>query len=321
MVWEESVTIEGMDSSFAERIVVSKSDSLSLAINYFSSSLLTQGMSHSPSHSLIISYMASIASDIDSILPGSFPILVAALGTICGSAISYLFADSIRKSDIGYLIACAAGMMTGCAFVLVVEAVRLGSLMVSLSSFFVGLALMHTLDVICTKYLDVETFQFTGLHGHRAIRLFVMMIGLVLHSVGEGISLGLSASVTGESSTGFVVYTSLAIHNIPEAAALAFAFRAKGASNYYATMLAVLANSPQSVMAIPSLSVFSTYASTIQYGMGIAAGCMLYAVVSDIYPESLDALGDKLKHRAPKITVLTAIFVVLFDIYSHIQIR
>ncbi len=269
--------------------------------------------------------MTLTSFDFDSYSPGSLPIFVAATGTIIGSLISYLFADSIHKSDIGYLIACAAGMMTGCAFVLIVEAVRLSSLMISLSSFFVGLAIMQLLDTICNKYLDIQTFQFTGLHGQRAIRLFVMVIGLVLHSVGEGISLGLSASVSGVEgstvSTGFVVYTSLAIHNIPEAAALAFAFRSKGTSKYYATFLAVLANSPQSIMAIPSLSVFSSYASTIQYGMGIAAGCMLYAVVSDIYPESLEALGDKLKHRAPVITAITAIFVVLFDIYSHIQIR
>jgi len=274
--------------------------------------------------SLLLSVMASISLDLDSYYPGALPILVAALGTVCGSLVSYLFADSIRKSDIGYLIACAAGMMTGCAFVLVAEAVRLSGLLVSLSSFFVGIALMQLLDMICSKYLDVETFQFTGLHGHRAIRLFIMVVGLVLHSVGEGISLGLSASVSSDSgivSTGFVVYTSLAIHNIPEAAALAFAFRSKGASKYYATILAVLANSPQSIMAIPSLSVFSTYASTIQYGMGIAAGCMMYAVVSDIYPESIESLGDKLKHRAPIITSITGIFVVVFDIYSHIQIR
>jgi|LauGreDrversion4_2_1035121.scaffolds.fasta_scaffold563639_1 ZIP family zinc transporter len=268
-------------------------------------------------------YLSSL--DSDSYYPGSLPILVAASGTFIGSLISYLFADSIHKSDIGYLIACAAGMMTGCAFVLIAEAARLSGLMISLSSFFVGLVLMQLLDTICTKYLDVETFQFTGLQGKRAIRLFVMVIGLVLHSLGEGISLGLSASVSSESgstvSTGFVVYTSLAIHNIPEAAALAFAFRSKGASKYYATILAVLANSPQSIMAIPSLSVFSSYASTIQYGMGIAAGCMLYAVVCDIYPESIEALGDKLKHRAAPITAITGIFVVIFDIYSHIQIR
>jgi zinc transporter ZupT len=62
---------------------------------------------------------------------------------------------------------------------------------------------------------------------------------------------------------------------------LAFAFHSKGTSKGYSFLLSLL-------MAIPSMMVFSRYACLLEYGMGISAGCMLYAVLYDILPEALE---------------------------------
>jgi len=253
-----------------------------------------------------------------------FPIMIAASGTIMGSFLSFFLAQRIRKTDIAFLIACAAGMMTGCSFVLLEESFRLSSTEVGLLSFASGFALMKLLDMICTKYLDADSFEFTNLHGQKAIRLFIMVIGLMLHSIGEGLSLGLSAI----SNNGKIVYTSLAIHNIPESAALAFAFRSKGTSVWYSFILSILSNSPQSLMAIPSLSFFSSYSSYVQYGMGMASGCMLYAVLYDIFPEAVEAAtaaskgysGDGVR-KVYLVSIISCLMVISFDLVSHIQFR
>ena len=143
-----------------------------------------------------------------------------------------------------------------------------------------------------------------------------MLAGLVLHSVGEGLSLGLSASES--SSTSTLVALSLAIHNIPETAALLFSFKAKGVSLFAAAILAVLSNLPQSLVAVPSMSVFTQYERLIEYGMGVSAGCMAFAVVEDVYPEAVSAIGNK---RSLPIAAMAGALVVVFDIYSHIHIR
>ena len=244
------------------------------------------------------------------------PLFLACTGTFAGALLGAVFASTIHKSQIGLLIASAAGMMAGCALVLLEEsASRFGALW-GLSSFIIGIALMKFLDIICTAWLSVETFRFSGLSGNQAIRLFVMLLGLILHSFGEGLSLGLSASDS--SSTGILVAFSLAIHNIPETAALLFSYRAKGVSLLSASFLAIVSNLPQSIVAVPSMAIFSQYNSLMEYGIGMSAGCMAFAVVGDVLPEAAAMIGTR---RSLSIAAMAGLLVVVFDIYSHIHIR
>ena len=105
---------------------------------------------------------------------------------------------------------------------------------------------------------------------------------------------------------------------IPETAALMFSFRAKGLSDGLSAVLAILSNLPQSIVALPAFSLFSSSALLMQWGMGMAAGCMMYSVSTDIYPEAVTAIGSP---RARTVASLAGSLVVAFDIYSHIHIR
>ena len=238
------------------------------------------------------------------------------LGTLIGSVVASLFVSSLPKSRIGFLTATAAGMMTGCGLVLLEEcSLRVGYFHAALA-LLGGCLAMKLLDEICVRVLSPKTFHFSGLYGTKAIRLFIMLMGLVIHSVGEGLSLGLSAA--DGSSTGIVVALSLAIHNIPETAALVFSFRAKGASHMSSIILGVLSSLPQCLVAFPSVSVFSSNLRLVEYGMGVSAGCMAYAVLADVYPEAVATIG---RQHSLSTALLAGALVVVFDIYSHIQIR
>jgi zinc transporter ZupT len=129
--------------------------------------------------------------------------VVPASRTIAGATLSVILAHKILKTQIAFLISCAAGMMMGCAFVLLEESFRLRSAAVGMVSLCVGISLMKCLDMICTRYLNVD-FEFVNLHGKKAVRLLILVLGLILHSLGEGLSLGLSAV----THNGEIVYTS-----------------------------------------------------------------------------------------------------------------
>lgn len=243
-------------------------------------------------------------------------ILIASIGTLAGALSSSFCSRSLNKSSVGALIAAAAGMMVGCSIVLIGECVQRTDIMVGGLSLIAGISLMRVLDMLCSSYLDVECFEFDGLSGERAVRVVIMFVGLVVHSIGEGLSLGLSA--VDSSSTSMIVSTSLAVHNIPETAALMFSYRAKGLSDNMSVVLAVLSNLPQSIVALPALSFFASSRVFLEYGMGLSAGCMLYAVWSDVYPEAVESVG---KSRAFSIAALASILVIIFDVTSHIHIR
>jgi len=244
------------------------------------------------------------------------PLVLAIFGTFTGALVGALFTYTIHKSQVGLLIASAAGMMAGCGLVLLEEAFYRFGVTSALSSCLAGIALMKVIDIFCEKCLLPKTFRFSGLSGNQAIRVFVMLMGLILHSVGEGLSLGLSA--TESSSSGAVVALSLALHNIPETAALLFSYHSKGVSLVSAAVLAILSNLPQSIVAIPSMTVFSHNSRLMEYGLGMSAGCMAFAVVEDVFPEAVASLGTR---RSLSVAAMTGAFVVLFDIYSHIHIR
>jgi ZIP family zinc transporter len=226
------------------------------------------------------------------------------------------FIDSLPKSRMGTLTAVAAGMMTGCALVLIAESITRTSLNRASVSLGVGLSLMYVLDFICSKFLPVESFHFSGLSGRHAVRVFVMLLSLIIHSVGEGLSLGLAA--TDSSSTSSLVALSLAAHNIPETAALVMSFRAKGVSFSYAMLLGVASSIAQSIVALPSSHMFSAYRHLIDYGMGASAGCMIYAVFSDILPEAVVTIG---RRRSLSVGLFSVAIVIVLDLYAHHNVR
>ena len=248
--------------------------------------------------------------------PGLASVAVAFSGTMVGAGIGAAFTANLSRVKVGVLIALAAGMMAGCALVLLQECTARVGYGASIYSSLLGLLLMYSLDWICSNIFSEEKFEFTGLSGHKAVRVFVMLTSLIMHSIGEGLSLGLSAADS--SSTSAIVSSSLALHNIPETVALLLSFRGKGLSQGSAILLAVFSNLPQSIVALPAFSFFASSSTLIEYGMGIAASCMGYAVIVDVFPEAVEAVP---RGVALAIAALSALAVVVFDFYSHVHIR
>ena len=243
-------------------------------------------------------------------------IFVAFLGTAIGCVSAVLFSQNLGKANIGNLIATAAGMMLGCSLVQIHECMDASGTFVTVLATLFGFLVMFSLDKLCTLFLDPETFELSGLHGDKAVRLLLMLISLVVHSIGEGLSLGLSAAAS--SSTSSLMATTLAIHNIPETAALVFSYRAKGLTDAKSMLFGILSNLPQTIVALPAFSLFSSSHLLIDYGMGASAGCMVYAVLNDVYPEAVHSIG---KQRSLYIMAFSCALVGLFDISSHIHIR
>lgn len=250
-----------------------------------------------------------------SVSPQLVPIIYAAGGTVLGAIVSIAFSKTLQTEHLGYCIATAAGMMTACSAVMFLEVCEELGFLSSLVSVSFGLLVMRILDWLCTSCFDAKRFEFSGLHGEKAVRTLILFFSLCIHSMGEGFSLGIAAASKSESSS--MVYTALALHNIPEAAALSFAYSAKGVSVTNSLILTVLSTLPQALLAFPVSSLFLGYASAIHVGMGLSAGFMLYSVVSDIFPESLEALG----YRAYLVAGFAAASLIVFDVYSHEEIR
>merc|ERR1719229_1379835 len=139
----------------------------------------------------------------------------------------------------------------------------------------------------------IEDFEFAGLKGASASKAFLIVLSMGLHSLGEGISVGVSATAEREN-IGLLVIISLAIHNIPEGIAVSLLLMSQGMSVWMSSIFAVISNIPQPLIAIPSFIFLESFKSLLPIGYGVASGAMTYIVCTELIPEAKDKISRSL---------------------------
>eukprot|EP00930_Biecheleria_cincta_P043612 TRINITY_DN29933_c0_g1_i1.p1 TRINITY_DN29933_c0_g1~~TRINITY_DN29933_c0_g1_i1.p1 ORF type:complete len:277 (-),score=34.84 TRINITY_DN29933_c0_g1_i1:119-949(-) len=224
----------------------------------------------------------------------------------------------MTDAQMGAAIATAAGMMSGCSLVLATEVLLVSSCLMLLLGFGLGAVLIHAIQWV---FADREDLTFGDLKGTNASGAIVIFLCMTLHSLGEGLSIGVTATQpeSHEQSSGLnsVVLLSLAIHNIPEGMAICMAYRSKGMSLRRSALYAFLSNLPQPLSALASfgcMTHLSANSLALPIGLGMASGAMCYVVAKELAPEAL----TKTSSRQVKLVMLvSALVVLMLDAYSH----
>lgn len=250
-----------------------------------------------------------------------FVFIVRALLCAATSALGSLPIALVGKMtdvQMGGCISVAAGMMLGCSIVLAIESVLASSSLALLIGFVAGVALIHSIEWLLEGREDLT---FGDLKGSSAASGLIIFCSLVLHSLGEGLSLGVSAmqAASDELSGGLnlVVVISLAIHNIPEGMATCMCYMSKGMSIRCAAFFAFLSNLPQPMSALVSFGCMQQLQAmelAIPIGLGMASGAMCCVVLKELAPEALEKLTAR---QALPIIMVSGLVVLLFDVYVH----
>ena len=171
--------------------------------------------------------------------------------------------------------------------------------------------------------LDVRTFLLhsshyplcTGLDARKSLLLLAVM---TLHSLSEGVGLGVSfgsdyqdasalfsgdttvntaasnATIVGGVHThgrfGQFISSALAIHNLPEGAAICLVLVPRGVSRVEAALWAIFTSLPQPLMAVPAFLSVQLFLPLLPAGLGFAAGAMS-SVVLELLPEAIAGCG------------------------------
>ncbi|ETO30261.1 hypothetical protein RFI_06858 [Reticulomyxa filosa] len=200
------------------------------------------------------------------------------------------FVGELPPHVMGFCIIFAAGLMTGCSVVLFMEGLEHCNIMYAMIYTLLGAMLIHVIGYFIT---DTQDFHFVGLKGANASKALLIILSMSLHSLGEGISVGVSAQSEHES-IGLLVVISLAIHNIPEGIATSLLLMSRGMNVWTASLFSVICNLPQPLMAIPSFLFMETFEHLLPFGFCLASGAMTYIVCSELIPESSEKLSRSL---------------------------
>lgn len=230
--------------------------------------------------------------------------LVTALATGLG-AVPFAFARSISPKAVAQAHAIASGLMLGASFGLLAEGTQYGSWQTMVGA-VVGVVFILLTEVVLRR----QDVGFGRVRGAGARRMLLVMIVMTVHSFSEGVAVGVSFG--GGMTLALVIVLAIAIHNIPEGLAISAVLRPEGVGVWRCAGWSVVSSLPQPLMAVPAFLLVETFSRMLPYGIGFAAGAMVFMVFEEILPE---AYHDERRHPVAVTVTVTLLAMLVFQQY------
>jgi len=202
-------------------------------------------------------------------------------------AIPILFTRYVPEKLLGIGYAFAGGMMVAVSFLdLISPSLRQGDIMPLSIGFAIGAFFFWFAD----RRLEGRELEFAGLRGHGARKALLILATMFVHSFPEGVAVGVGYA-SGELELGLFIAVAIAIHNIPEGLAISLPMAASGVGFWRCFWLSVLSSLPQPLAVIPAVLLVQWSRALLPYGLGFAAGAMIYLVLAELLPETYERSG------------------------------
>jgi ZIP family zinc transporter len=230
--------------------------------------------------------------------------LFTALATGLG-ALPFAFARAVSTRTVAVANALAAGLMLGASFGLVVEGTDYGSWQ-TLVGALAGVAFI----MVAQRYIDRFDVSFEDIRGADARQMILIVLVMTVHSFAEGVAVGVSFG--GGVTLAAVITVAIAVHNIPEGLAISAVLRPKGVSVARCAGWSIFSSLPQPLMAVPAFVFVELFRPALPYGIGFAAGAMVFMVLVELLP---GAYEDARRPAVALLVSLSLVGMVLFQQY------
>jgi zinc transporter ZupT len=140
--------------------------------------------------------------------------------------------------------------------------------------------------------------------------MLLMVVVMTVHSFAEGVAVGVSFG--GGASLATAITLAIAVHNVPEGLAITAVLRGQGVSLWTCAAWSVFSSLPQPITAVPAFLFVERVAAALPYGLGFAAGAMVFMVLVELLPEAYEQTRGS---RVALVTGLTLVAMLLFQQY------
>lgn len=222
---------------------------------------------------------------------GSDIALVAVLGLITAlatglGALPFLLIREISDRTTALANAVASGLMLGASFELIVDGTGLG-----VSQTIIGAAAGVSFILCAERFLSAreENLGVGSLAGAGARRVLLVLSVMTLHSFSEGVAVGVAYG--GGRRLATLITVAIAVHNIPEGLAISTVMRSQGSRVWACAAWSVFSSLPQPLMAVPAFLSVDFFRPMLPYGLGFAAGAMVFLVFLELLPQAYQKAG------------------------------
>ncbi|MEZ5331977.1 MAG: ZIP family metal transporter [Thermoanaerobaculia bacterium] len=204
--------------------------------------------------------------------------VLSAVATGLG-ALPFLFLRTLDPRMLAVANSIASGLMLGASFGLLREGAHFGT-----PQTVVGAALGVAFILLGEKVLEDREVSFGELSGAGAKRILLLLAVMTLHSFSEGVAVGVAFG--GGATLGTLIALAIAVHNIPEGLAISAVMRPQGSSVLACAGWSIFSSLPQPLMAVPAFLFVEAFRPVLPYGLGFAAGAMVFMVFLELLPEA-----------------------------------
>lgn len=209
--------------------------------------------------------------------------LITALATGLG-AIPFAFLKTLSPRTLAIANSIASGLMLGASVGLVREGAVYG-----VPQTMIGGALGVAFIVIGERLLEDREVSFGEVRGASARKMLLILAVMTLHSFSEGVAVGVSFG--GGETLATLITLAIAVHNVPEGLAISAVLRPRGSSLAACAGWSVFSSLPQPLMAVPAFLFVEAFRPVLPYGLGFAAGAMVFMVFLELLPEAYENAG------------------------------
>ncbi|WP_372995543.1 ZIP family metal transporter [Marinobacter sp.] len=238
-------------------------------------------------------------------------VFIAALITALTTGLGALPLAISKKIDQKWLsigAAIAAGLMLAASHSLIQEGLAKQEWL-TLAGMVSGLVLVYLAYRWIENQGSPDVSELKGADAKKALLIVGVMTA---HSFAEGIGVGVSYG--GSRDLGVFITAAIAVHNIPEGLAIALILVPRGMSVTKAAGWSVFSSLPQPLMAIPAYLFVSTFKPMLPFGLGLAAGAMIWMVFAELLPDA----NKKLEPASVGVVIVLAFLgMMAFQLAIH----
>ncbi|MBZ5719491.1 MAG: ZIP family metal transporter [Acidobacteriia bacterium] len=232
--------------------------------------------------------------------------LTAAAANVFGGAI--IVQRHWERAYLKYFMALGAGFMLATALVEMVPASlelrgRGAGFLVLL-----GYLIIHFFEHTVTPHFHFgeETHKDEFVHAHKG---YSVLIGLIIHTFFDGIAIA-SGFIVSEW-LGWVIFTAVFLHKIPEGFTVASVMLASGRSRGIAWGASVILGAAT----LAGVMVMALFRHQVAFGLPLSAGVTIYVAASDLIPEVNKEPGV----RMALIVFVGVAFLFVLDSFFHVH--
>ena len=238
--------------------------------------------------------------------------------TMLGSAVVFFFKD-VKKDIMDSLLGFSGGVMVAASFwsllnpaIEMADNLNMIPWIVVTLGFLCGGLFLFLGDIIYDLFQKRKS-----INNSKVKRALLLVTSITLHNIPEGLVVGVAFGSVASGIEGATLISAITLaigiglQNFPEGSAVSLPLRREGYSRFKSFFLGQLSGIVEPISAVIGAILVLKVQALLPFLLAVAAGAMIYVVVSELIPES--QTSNK-RNLVTMVTMLGFIIMMILDV-------